>query len=99
MDQHDRVPEPFPVRKVADQQWEVLIATENTWLSCETEEDARIIAKGAVLEYESLERTRSGPAFADELERQADTYKKYNLLTGSRFFGRRAEEVRRAAGE
>ena len=71
MDQHDRVPGLFAVRKVVDQQWEVLIPKENTWLSYESEEDARIIAKGAVLEYESLERTRSGPAFADELERQA----------------------------
>jgi hypothetical protein len=90
------LPQRFPVRK-RDGQWEVLISTENTWLSCETERDARIVARGLVLKYEALERTRTGAEFAAELDELADTLKKYRIDLGSRFFRRRADRARRKA--
>ncbi len=93
MSDENQAPQPFPVRKVGDQDWEVLIATRDTWVSCENEKDARLIAKGPVLEYESLERTRAGSAFANELEELADTLQRYNMF-GDRFFRRRAGEAR-----
>ena len=91
----DTRPQPCPVRKVGERDWEVLIANETTWLSCDKERDARIIARGPVLEYESLEDTRTGTAFAAELEELAATYERYRIFTGSRFFRRRANEARR----
>lgn len=90
-------PQPFAVRKVGERAWEVLIATENMWLPCETERDARTIARAPVLEYESLEGTRTGAAFGAELEELADMLAKYCIGFGSRFFRRRAEEARRNA--
>ena len=96
MASNSKLPQRFPVRKVGDQEWEVLIATDNTWLSCETERDARIIANGPMLKYESLERTRPGPEFARELDEIADTLTKYGIGFGSRFFRRRATEARRS---
>lgn len=89
-------PQPFPVRKVGERNWEVLLADENTWLACENESDARTIARAGVLEYESLERTRTGPEFAAELDQLADTLARYRIAFGSRFFRRRVEEARRA---
>jgi hypothetical protein len=93
------MPSTFPVRKVGDGGWEVLIADENMWLSCASETDARIIARARILEYESLEGTRSGDAFAAELDELASTLEKYRMGFGSRYFRRRATEVRRAADE
>lgn len=92
------IPRPFPVHKVGDRNWEVLIAGKDTWLPCEREQDARVIARGPVLEYESLERTRTGAAFADELDELADTLERYLMGFGSRYFRWCAEEARRNAG-
>lgn len=97
MQANQELPQPFPVRNVDGRGWEVLIATENTWLPCHTEHDARVIASAPVLEYESLEKTRSGNTFAANLEELAHMLHKHDMGFGSRFFGRRAEEVRREA--
>jgi len=83
-------PQPFPVRKVGDRKWEVLIADRDTWLPCETEHDARIVARAPVLEYESVERTRTGPVIAAELEQVADALAKHGMGFGARFLHRRA---------
>ena len=90
-------PGPFPVRELRNLGFEVYILDENRWLRCETGEDARILSRRPVLEYESLERERSGSAFADELARLSATMRKYNMGFGSRFFGRRADEVRKVS--
>jgi hypothetical protein len=87
-------PDPLPVRKVGDGLWEVLIIAKDRWLPCYSEDDARIVAAVPVYEYESLERTRSGLEFANELDRLADLLDKYNFGFGSRFFRRRAQEAR-----
>ncbi len=87
-------PDPLPVRKVGDGLWEVLIIGKDRWLPCYSEDDARIVAALPVYEYESLERTRSGLEFANELDRLADVLDKYNFAFGSRFFRRRAQEAR-----
>lgn len=88
-------PNPLAVRKVGDGAWEVLIVTNDRWLPCESEDDARVIANAPVYEYESLERIRSGSQFAIELDRLADVLEKYRIGFGSRFFRRRAEEARK----
>ncbi len=90
----DNPPQPYQVPKVGDNNWEVLIATENTWLSCETEHDARVIANARVLEYESEERMGTGPRLASELEKLADMLTKYRIGFGSRHFRRLAEKAR-----
>ena len=87
-------PDGLRIRKVGDGAWEVLIASDDQWLPCHSEDDARLIAALPVYEYESLERTRSGPEFADELDRLANVLEKYEIGFGSRFFRRRAEEAR-----
>ena len=87
-------PDPLPVRKVGDGPWEVLIVSNDRWLPCDSEDDARVIAAAPVYEYESLERTRSGSQFANELDRLADVLENYRIGFGSRFFRRRAEEAR-----
>jgi len=89
-------PQRFPVRK-SSEQWEVLIVPENSWLPCENEQDARAIAAAPVLEYEALERQRSGPAFANELETTATAFEKYRMGFGARFLRRRAEEARNSS--
>ncbi len=96
MNQESKVPDRFPVRQVAGR-WEVLIAQEDLWVPCDSEDDARTIALAPVLEYESLERDRSGVSFAEELERTADILEKYGIRFGSRFFRRRGQEVRDAS--
>ena len=85
----------FPVRQVKGR-WEVQLPPDK-WLPCESKEDAELIAAAPVLEYESLEKTRSGVAFADKLENTARALEKYNIGFGSRFFQRSADEVRSAA--
>ena len=87
-------PDPLPVRKVADGRWEVLIVSDDRWLPCNSEDDARVIAAAPVYEYESLERTRSGSEFANELDHLADVFEKYRMGFGSKFFRDRAEAAR-----
>ena len=88
-------PDPLPVRKVGDGSWEVLLVSDNQWLSCESEDDVLLISVAPVYEYESLERMRSGAEFANELDRLANVLEKYRIGFGSRFFRRRAEEARK----
>lgn len=94
MSEQNLRPDLFPVRKVSDQDWEVLIASENNWLPCQSEDDARVIASGGQLEYDALECTRRGREFADQLQKLADTLEKYHVGVGARFFARRAGEAR-----
>jgi hypothetical protein len=75
-------PEKLPVRKVGDGPWEVLVVGKDRWLSCDSEDDARIIAATPVYEYDALERVRSGPKFADELRHLADLLEKYRMGFG-----------------
>jgi len=88
-------PEQLPVHKVGDRAWEVRIIPNAQGLLCESEDDARLVAAAPMYEYESLERTRVGSEFADELDRLATVLAKYRIGFGSRFFRRRAEEARR----
>src|SRR5262245_54946865 len=85
---------PWAVRQLPDGHWEVLISeADDVWLACDSEEDARAIAAAPLLEYEALERVKSGPQFAAELQKTADALEKYHMGFGSRFFNRRVQEV------
>ena len=88
-------PDPFPVRKVGERDWEVLIRDTNTWLACQSEGDATAIAAAPVLRYESLGRIRSDAKFAGELEASAAALRKHNIGPLARFLERRAEETRK----
>lgn len=48
---------PFPVRRVGDGPWEVLV--EQKWIPCETEEDARSLAKTPVFLDKSMSQKLS----------------------------------------
>ena len=88
------VPTAFPIREVRGRGWEVLIVPEELWLTCESKEDAEAIAAAPLLEYQALERTRTGAAFAAELERTSVTMARYRMGFGSRFFLGLAQRTR-----
>lgn len=88
-------PNPFPVRKVGDSCWEVLIVPKSEWLPCHSEADARAIAVAPRLKYACLTEERSDPAFADELDQSAEVLARYEIGFESRFLRLRAEEIRR----
>ena len=73
-------PEPFPVRKASEGNWEVLLEG-NDWLPCESEADARRLARAPILEH-----CASVAGFAFQLQELADTLKKYKCLVASRRF-------------
>ena len=72
-------PSPFPVRKVGDHHWEVLIVPKNTWLPCTSEADACAIAKAPILKHQCLAEERSDPDFADQLEQTAEVPARYDI--------------------
>jgi hypothetical protein len=90
----DDLPSRWPVRKVGQADWEVLVVPEGRWVSCASEEEARLLAKAPVLKSETLERLRAGTGFAGELERLAEVLAGHGMGVASRFFRRRAAEVR-----
>ncbi len=90
-------PNPFPVRKVGDNHWEVLIVPKNTWLPCASEADACAIAKAPILKHQCLAEERSDADFADELEKTAEVLARYDIGFEAHFLRLRAEEIRRTA--
>ena len=90
-----QAPDPFPVRKVAEGNWQVLIVQDDRfWLSCTSEADARIISRSPIYEYEYLNRIRTGSDFANELEQLADALETNGLRYGAGFFRDSAEQLR-----
>ena len=90
-------PNPFPVRKVGDHRWEVLIVPKNTWLPCAGEADACAIAKAPQLKPQCLTEERSDADFADELQKTAEVLARYDIGFEAHFLRLRAEEIRRTA--
>ncbi|MCH8853643.1 MAG: hypothetical protein IID41_13470 [Planctomycetes bacterium] len=90
-------PSPFPVRKVGDHHWEVLIVPKNNWLPCTSEADSCAIAKAPLLTQQCLAEERSDPDFADELEQTAEVLARYDIGFEAHFLRLRAEELRRTA--
>ncbi len=90
-------PHQFPVRKVGDNHWEVLIVPKNTWLACAGEADACAIAKAPLLKHQCLAEERSDAEFAEELERTAEVLARYDIGFEAHFLRLRAEEIRRTA--
>ena len=89
-------PNPFPVRKVGDNHWEVLIVPKNIWLTCVGEADACAIAKAPQLKHQCLTEQRSDTDFADELEQTAQVLARHDIGFEAHFLRLRAEEIRRA---
>ena len=90
----DEKPDAFPVRVLSDGTAEVLLIPEDKWLSCEGEQEAKIIASAPVLNYERLVENRSGVEFAERLGEVSRALEAHHIGFGSRFFARRAEEAR-----
>jgi hypothetical protein len=88
------LPAVLPVRCL-NGRWQVLFDSTERWQECESEADARLMAKCKILRFEALEVLRTGDKFAAQLEQLADTMQTYRIGFGSRFFRRRAEEARR----
>ena len=89
-------PNPFPVRKVGTNLWEVLIVPKNTWLPCASEADACAIAQAPQLKHQCLTEQRSDPDFAHELEQTAQVLARHDIGFEAHFLRLRAEEIRRA---
>ncbi len=86
---------PLDVREIPNGPWQVLISEfDDVWLTCDSEDDARTIAKARVLEEEALELRNSDEQLAAQLEKTADAMERYRMGFGSRSLRRRAEEVR-----
>ncbi len=90
-------PNQFPVRKVGDHQWEVLLVPKNTWLTCATEPDACAIAQAPILKHQCLTEERNDPNFAEELDTTAEVLARYDIGFEAHFLRLRAEEIRRTA--
>jgi hypothetical protein len=85
---------PMEVQQLSNGKWQVLITeSDNVWLTCDSEEEARAIAAAPILEYEALDGIRSGGAFAAELEKTAAALAKHRMSFGNRFFTRLAENA------
>ena len=88
-------PSPFPVRKVGDNNWEVLIVPKNTWLPCDGEADACAIASAPILKHQCLAEERNDPDFAGDLEKTAEVLARHDIGFEAHFLRLRAEEIRR----
>jgi len=84
-------PQPFPTR-LRDGQWEVLIAPPEMWLRCDSEADAKTIARSIVLRHELLEGVQSGAGVESECRRTADVLAKYRIHFLSRWFAGQCRE-------
>ena len=86
---------PLKVRELPNGPWEVLISEiDDVWLTCDSEDDARTIAKAHVLLEEHMGGRNSDAEFAEELEKAADIMLKYRMGFGSRTLRHCAQEVR-----
>ena len=86
---------PLEVRVAPSGSWQVLINKfDDVWLTCDSEDDARTIAKACVLEVEALEIRTSDEELATELEKTADVMAKYRMGFGSRSLRHSAAIVR-----
>lgn len=86
---------PWKVRQLPDGNWQVLLSEfDDTWLDCESKEDAKTIAAAPVLQDEALDRIHSSEQFTAELEKTADIMQKYRLGFGSRFLRGLAHDIR-----
>ena len=75
---------PLEVREVSSGSWQVLLNKfDDFWLTCQSEADARAIAKARVLEVELLDQQTLDAALATELEKTADVMAKYGLGFGT----------------
>ncbi|MBL7152683.1 MAG: hypothetical protein ISS79_03135 [Phycisphaerae bacterium] len=85
--------EPLSLRQSEDGKWQVQNAPDN-WITCETEEDAKVISNAPIVLHKSYEAIRPDESLAAELEKTAEKLEQYTISFGSRFFGRRAELMR-----
>ena len=90
----DQAPPPFSVRKLTNKNWEVLIVPDDHWLSCDSEEDARLISRGRVCEHDFIYEIRKDLNFADELEQLANLFKKYQMGVGEGWFRVSSNQIR-----
>jgi hypothetical protein len=86
--------QPFPVRCL-NNEWQVLIAGRDTWLTCANETDARLIAKSQMLWEDGAEGIRHGAEFADELDSVAEALERYLPCYCARALRHRAEDARK----
>ena len=87
-------PSKMPHRQL-NGQWMVLIAENDVWLNCNSEEEALALALARVVEWEGLGQCRSGAELAAECDRTADAMEQHRFGFGTRTFRWLAEEARK----
>ena len=93
-----RLPDRYPVRGVAPGGWQVLVVPEGRWVRCQSEGDARAIARSPVLEHEALLGLGSGEDLALRLDDTSQVLARHGLGRASRFLARLAKGVRERDG-
>lgn len=85
--------EGLPLRQSDDGKWEVENVPGN-WITCETEEDARIFSNGPIVLEESFRTTFPDKALAARLEKTAEILEQYKIGFTSRYLRNRAKLAR-----
>ena len=81
------------VQRNPDGKWQVLIAADY-WLTCSSESDAKLLARGPICEHDFIYEIRNDLDFADELEQLADLFKKYQMGVGEGWFRVSSTQIR-----
>ena len=89
----DNAPDRFPVRQL-EGVWRVLIVEEDMWLDCDSEDDARTIAKAPIYWEECACQRRSDAEFAEELEMASVVMARHRLGHLARKLKGRADDIR-----
>jgi len=86
-------PAPLEVRQGTEGRWQVNIAPDH-WLSCTSENDARLIALAVVYEHDFIYEVRNDLDFASELDQLADLFKTYRMGVGEGWLRVSATQIR-----
>ena len=84
---------PLSIRQSEEGNWEIENAPGN-WITCHTEEDARIISNAPVVLEKSWRVEIPDEALAAELEEVSKKLQDYRIGFGARFLQHRAEVIR-----
>jgi len=66
----------------------------DNWITCETEEDAKIISNAPIVLAKSHVATRPDELLAADLEKTAEKLEQYRIGFGSRYLRRQAQLMR-----
>ena len=85
--------EPLPLRQSDDGKWQVENIPGN-WITCETEEDARILSNAPIVLHKSYVAMPPDEPLAAALENTAEKLEQYKIGFGSRHCRRQVHLMR-----